>query len=472
MASKAWRAVVPLAVAGAIAFAPVPDGLTPNAWRYFAIFAAVIVALVLEPIPAAAVGVIGVTVATSLLLVETTPSGSIRWALSGFSNSTVWFIFAAFMLATGYEKTGLGRRLGLALIAKLGRKTLGLGYAVALFDLVLAPVLPSNTARSGGTIFPIIKNIPPLLGSTPEQNPRKIGSYLMWTAIASTCVTSSMFLTALAPNVLALSLLQKIARIDITWTEWCVGFLPAGLLLLLAVPYLVYRIYPPTMKSSEGAHRWARVELGRMGKATVKEYLMAGLAVLSLLLWIFARDLLDPAAVAMIVLSLMLLTGIIGWEDVVGHRQAWDIFIWFGTLLALAEGLNTVGFLRWVAEATARSLAGVPVTMLVVLFAALFFLAHYLFAGITAHTAALLPVVLTAAMAIPGVPMKQLAMLLCYTLGLMAILTPYASGLSPIYYGSNYVRRAHFWQLGLAFGGIFLAVTLLICVPYLRYLYP
>jgi L-tartrate/succinate antiporter len=481
MTPTPWRAVVPLLVGGVIALMPVPEGLTPNAWRYFAIFAAVIVALALEPIPAAAAGVVGVTVAASLQLVvppaafpqgAASPPESIRWALSGFSNGTVWFIFAAFMLAAGYEKTGLGRRLGLALMAKLGRKTLGLGYAVALFDLVLSPVLPSNTARSGGTIFPIIKNIPPLLGSTPDNEPRKIGSYLMWTALASTCVTSSMFLTALAPNVLALTLLQNTARIRISWTEWCVGFLPAGLLLFLSVPYIVYKIYPPTLQTSEGAHRWAAAELARMGKVRRKEYLMAGLAVLSLLLWMFGGERLDNASVALIVLCIMLLTGIIDWNDVIGHRQAWNIFIWFGTLLALAEGLNTVGFLTWIAHGTASGLSGVPVTVLMGLLVALFFAAHYLFAGITAHAAALLPVVVATAMSVPEVPIKKLAMLLCYSLGLMGILTPYASGLSPIYYGSGYVNRAAFWRLGLVFGAFYLAVLLLVCAPYLGYLYP
>jgi L-tartrate/succinate antiporter len=48
---------------------PVPDGLTPNAWYYFARFVAVIIALILEPIPAPAVGLIGVTAATVSLLV-------------------------------------------------------------------------------------------------------------------------------------------------------------------------------------------------------------------------------------------------------------------------------------------------------------------------------------------------------------------------------------------------------------------
>ena len=109
------------------------------------------------------------------------------------------------MFAVGYTKTGLGKRMALWLIKRLGKKTLGLGYAIALSDLVLAPFTPSNTARSGGTIYPIISNMPGLYGSQPGETSRKIGSYIMYTALATTCVTSSMFLTSLAPNVLAVA---------------------------------------------------------------------------------------------------------------------------------------------------------------------------------------------------------------------------------------------------------------------------
>ena len=231
-----------------VALLPVPQGLEPNAWRYFALFVAVIVGLIIEPVPAAAVGLVGVTAAAGMGLVfspaDRAAEGfdlsaeAIRWVLSGFSNSTVWLIFGAFMFALGYEKTGLGQRIALLLVKTLGKRTLGLGYAVALADLILSPFTPSNTARSGGTIFPVIRNIPPLYGSYPGESARKIGTYLMWTAFAATCVTSSLFLTALAPNLLALELVESTTGVTISWTQWLVGMLPVGLLLLALVPWL------------------------------------------------------------------------------------------------------------------------------------------------------------------------------------------------------------------------------------------
>jgi L-tartrate/succinate antiporter len=497
---------------------PVPAGLTQPAWTYFALFVAVVAALILEPIPAAAAGFIGVTLAAALLLVPANPPAPpkapapaaamakpavapgpadlaaqapaavsapaaepaavkappvkpgdvIKWALSGFSNGTVWLIFIAFMFAMGYDKTGLGKRIALMLVRGMGKKTLGLGYAVAFADLALAPFMPSNTARSGGTIFPIIKNIPALYGSTPDNEPRKIGGYLMWTALATTCVTSSMFITALAPNLLALQLVEKTAKITFSWGEWFMGFLPVGVILFALVPLLTYLIYPPTMKESAGASKWAADELAKMGPVGAKEWTMLGIAVAALVFWIVGADFIDATTVAMGALSLMLLARVITWDDLLANKQAWNVLVWFGTLVALADGLGKVGFLTWFATKAAAAMAGFTPLALVIGLVVVFYLVHYLFASLTAHATALLPVFLASALAVPGVPMKTLAFFLCASLGLMGIITPFATGPSPIYYGSGYVKPKDFWLLGLIFGLIYLVVFLGVGVPWFR----
>jgi L-tartrate/succinate antiporter len=194
-----WRMLVPLVLWAAIYLLPVPSGLNANQWHYFAVFAAVIAGLIVEAMPAGAVGIIGLTVAGVTGYIDPDPNRSLRWMLSGFSEATVWLIVGAFVFSVGYRKSGLGRRIALVLVRSLGRSTLGLGYAVAISDLVLAPATPSNTARSGGTIYPIISNIPRIYGSEPGPTAARIGTYVMWTAFAATSVTSSLFLTSLAP---------------------------------------------------------------------------------------------------------------------------------------------------------------------------------------------------------------------------------------------------------------------------------
>jgi L-tartrate/succinate antiporter len=467
MKSIVWKAAVPVLIGILIAVMPVPTGLSANAWYFFAVFTAVVIALILEPIPAAAVGLIGVAFATVFCLVAPKPGDSIKWALSGFSNTTVWLIFAAFMFALGYEKTGLGKRIALVLVKRLGGKTLGLGYAITFADLIIAPFTPSNTARSGGTIFPIIRNLPGLYGSAPGETARKIGSYIMWTALAATCVTSSMFITALAPNLLALELVSKTAKITFTWTEWMMGFLPAGIILIMILPYLIFKIYPPEIKSSPETTIWAAEEISKMGRTSPKEIIMALLAILALALWIFGNKLVDPTAVAIAVISLMLITSVVTWDDILTNKAAWNVLVWFATLVAMADGLNKVGFVSWFAKNASLLLQGMDPIPIMIILIVIFFFVHYMFASLTAHTTAVLPVILAAGMAVPGLPLKTFAILLCYSLGIMGIITPYATGPSPVYYGSGYIGRKDFWWLGFVFGVIFLIALLGICVPYL-----
>jgi len=477
MKSTWVRLAIVVLVGVVIALIPPPEGLPTYAWHYFALFVAVIVGLILEPVPAAAVGLIGVTVAAVLGLVFSPeqladpefklPSEAAKWALSGFANTTVWLIFGAFMFALGYEKTGLGRRIALLLVRVLGRRTLGLGYAITIADLILAPFTPSNTARSGGTVFPVVRNIPGLYGSEPGDTSRKIGSYLMWTALAATCVTSSMFLTALAPNLLAVELVAKTAGLDISWTQWFLGFLPVGALLLATLPYIIYRLYPPEIKSGTEVPAWAAQELRAMGRISRHELTMGALVILALSLWIFGGDYVDATVVALVVISLMVLTGIVQWSDIIGNKAAWNVLVWFATLVTLAGGLNTVGFIGWFAESAASALTGMPAMAVMILLVVLFFVVHYMFASVTAHVTAILPVFLAAGMAIPGLQIEIYALLLCFTLGIMGIITPYATGPSPVYYGSGFISRKHFWTLGLVFGALFLVTLLVVGVPWL-----
>jgi L-tartrate/succinate antiporter len=474
-----WKAIAPIAVAIIIALLPSPEGLPQHAWYYFAIFAGVVVALMLEPLPGGAIGLIGVTLVVVLANYvylspdqaakagAKWPAEAIRWGLSGFSNTTVWLIFGAFMFALGYEKTGLGRRIALMLVKAMGRRTLTLGYAVALADLLLAPFTPSNTARSGGTLFPVIKNLPGLYDSKPnDPSARRIGGYLMWTAIAVTCVTSSMFLTALAPNLLALELAQKTARVDISWMQWFVAFAPVGILLLVAVPLIGYFVYPPEVKQGDEVPSWAATELVRLGSLSRREIILGALVVLALALWIFGGAYVDATTAALIVISLMVITGVVTWDDITANKQAWNTLAWFATLVALADGLNRVGFVKWFAGLVGGYMTGFSPMTAMILLVAVFFLTHYMFASITAHVTALLPVMLTVGSTVPGLPMPQFTMLLLLTLGIMGILTPYATGPSPVYYGSGYIESGKYWQLGAVFGFIFLAALLLIGVPW------
>ena len=457
MSLKTLKLFSPLIVLAILWFIPAPEGLTPNAWHFLAIFFAVVVGLIVEPVPAALVGFSAISLVAALGLIGNEKE-SITWALSGFSNSVIWLIFAAFMFALGYKKTGLGRRVSLIMIKYMGKSSLGLGYAVAFSDLVLAPFMPSNTARSGGSVYPVAINIPQIFDSHPDKDPRKLGAYISWVAIATTCVTSSMFLTALAPNLLAVDLIAKSSGHVITWAEWASVMLPLMIPLFLLTPWLTYVIYPPTQKKSPEAPAWATEELKTLGAITFKEYLMAGLATVALILWIFNKEFgVDSTTVAIAVVSIMVLADIITWDDLISNKAAFNVLIWFASLVAMASGLQKVGVLAWIGTNTQAMLSGMSPTALIVSLLVLFFILHYLFASVTAHVTALIPIFM--AIAINLLTPEQVVpftIILAGSLGVMGIITPYATGPSPIWYGAGYISQGKWWALGAIFGLIYL----------------
>jgi L-tartrate/succinate antiporter len=319
-------------------------------------------------------------------------------------------------------------------------------------------------------IYPIVRGIPGLYGSRPGPTARRIGGYLMWTAFASTAVNSSLFLTALAPNLLAVAIIRREAGIEITWSRWLLEILPVAALLIGPLPLLVRLIYPPEVRTSEEVPTWAASELRAMGRPSVKEGMMAGLVVAALCLWVLGGDRIGPTTVVLAAVVLMVLGGVVDWDDVVGDRRAWDTLLYFATLLTLADGLDRTGVVAWAARGISSVLKSQQPLVAMAALVASFFLIHYLFSSLTAHTTAVLPALLASGGAVPGMPVGVFALLLAYAIGLMGVISPYATGPAPVYFGSGYIPRKDFWVQGLVFGLIYLGTLLLVGVPYLLWL--
>jgi L-tartrate/succinate antiporter len=474
-----WKAMAPVAIAVVLAFFPVPSGLAPHAWYFFSIFVGVIVGLILEPLPGAAIALIGITAVTVLApftlfspqqLSEPgfrSASAALSWGLSGYSNSTVWLIFGAFILALAYSSTGLGHRIALVIIKHMGKSTLLLGYGIALADTILAPFIPSPTARSGGIIYPIVTDLALDYGSKPnDPTSRRVGSYLMWVAIMTTCATSSLFLTGASFNLLAAGFVEKLAHVELRWTDWFITAAPAIIPLLILIPLLSYWLYPPEVKHKSEVSKWAATQLQKIGPLSRNEMILAAVVVLSLVLWVAGGAYVGAATVAGIAVSLLLITGVLTWNDIAGHKRAWTTFAWLGALIALCDGLNRVGFVKWFADGIAAHMHGFSPHLAMLILLALFFAAHYVFASVDAYTTALLPVILLTGAAIPGIPVKEFALLLCIELGIMGVITPFADAASPIYANSGYLPAKDYWRLGTIFGALFLILFLGIGVPW------
>jgi L-tartrate/succinate antiporter len=194
---------------------------------------------------------------------------------------------------------------------------------------------------------------------------------------------------------------------------------------------------------------------------------MVLLILVAFSLWVFGGAWINATTVILAVVSLTVLIRVIDWDDVVGNRLAWDTVVYFATLLTLADGLNRVGIVIWAAQGVASMLIGSSPLVAMIVLVSFFFLIHYMFASLTAHTVAVLPALMSAGAAFPGMPVQVLASLLVYSIGLMGVITPYATGPAPVYFGSGFIPRKDFWSLGFAFGLIYLTALLGVGIPYL-----
>ena len=323
MALKVAAIVVVTAV---IFFIPPPDGVDARGMHMLGIFVGTILGLILQPLPTPSVALIGL----ALAMITGTMDPATE-ALKGFANATIWLIVAAFFIAEGFLLTGLGRRIALWFITKLGRSSLGLSYGMTLTDLVLAPATPSNTARNGGVIYPIIAALSVEQGSTPENDAsrRKLGAYLALTSAQVNAITSAMFITAMAGNPIA----QQTAidmGIDVTWGNWALAALVPGLLSLIAVPWVMTKVYGPTITKTPEAPAHARSELKAMGRMSRGEIVMALTFVLLLLMWVLGSTLgINATAAAFVGVAILLITKVITWKDMAENSSAWSTLIFF-----------------------------------------------------------------------------------------------------------------------------------------------
>jgi L-tartrate/succinate antiporter len=288
----------------------------------------------------------------------------------------------------------------------------------------------------------------------------------MWVAIATTCVTSSLFLTAASFNLLAVGLVEQLTKTDLRWTDWFTTAAPAIIPLLILIPLLTYWLYPPEVKHSIEASKWAALRLEKLGRFTAGESILAGIVVVALILWVVGTAFISATMVAFVAVSLMLITRVVTWADIVADKRARTTFAWLGALIALCDGLNRVGFIKWFADGIASHMKGFSPMLAMVILLFVVFVAHYLFASVDAYTTALLPVILLTGISIPGIPVKEFALLLCIELGVMGIITPFADAASPIYANSGYLPSRDYWRLGTIFGAIFLFLFLAIAVPW------
>lgn len=468
-----WLVVILFGVG--IYLCPTPEGITDASWRLLAIFMATIVGSILRPVSGGAmvllgVGAVAITRAmpVSEALARTAVDAKaletlrLKSALAGYADPVVWLVLAAFFMSHGMIRTGLGRRVALLFIRGFGQRSLGLGYALVGTDMLLATVIPSNGARCGGITFPIARSLAEEYDSRPGPTAARLGAFLMVFVYQCEVIICATFLTGQAGNLVIQRLARQQTGIDLNYSTWMIGGIVPGVVTLVITGFILYRLFRPEVTETPGATEFARRELTKMGSITSGERLMLLVFSLTGLLWATTGRLhsIDYSVVALVGICLLLVFNVVNWRDLMAEQAAWDVFIWYGGMVRMAEALGETGLTQRFAVFASGMTSGWSWWAALAGLLLVYFFAHYAFASITAHALAMYLPFLIVILAAGAPPFLSVA-LLAYFSNLAASLTHYGTTPGPIYFGAGYVSQPTWWRLGLiaALANILIWVT-------------
>lgn len=430
---------------------PVPVGVEPNAWHLLALFVGTIVAIIGKALPIGAISIIAITLVALTGVTADTPKQAMSDALSSFSNSIIWLIAVAIIISRGLVKTGLGARIAYNVIAIFGKKTLGIGYSLAIAELLISPITPSNTARGGAIIYPITRAIAESFGSKADDGTaHRMGKYLSLVNYQANPITSAMFITATAPNPLVVDLIANAtnSQIHLSWTTWALAMFLPGVACILLMPWVIYQVAKPQITQTPNVKEFTSTELAKLGKLSKDEKIMLAIFGGMLILWanipamLFGKAFtVDATAVAFLGLSAVILTGVLTWEDILKEKSAWDTLVWFGVLIMMATYLNKLGLIAWLSSSIESTIVGLGIGWVgaVVILTLVYMYTHYFFASTTAHITAMFVAFYGVGLVL-GAPPMLYALILASVSSLMMTLTHYATGTAPVIFGAGLCR--------------------------------
>ena len=460
MKDKLWRVAVMAAIVAIAWFGGTPEGLKPQVWQLFGIYLATIVGLVLKPFPVPITVLLGV--ATSSILLSNTKD-----VLAGYSNTALWLIFAAFALSVAFGKTGLGHRIAYHLVRLFGSTTLRLGYVTAFLDLILSPATPSNTARAAGIVYPINLSIAEAVGSYPGETAKKAGAYLLQNGYFATKVTSFLFATAMAPNLLALDFITKLTGVSLNWAQWAAAMFVPGFIMLMLMPLIGYMYERPSVKDIDNK-KIAADGLAELGPMKASEKGLIVIAILAILGWVLPTFgfKIDATAVAIVAMLATFVFGIIKWDDLLQTKAAWNTLIWFGGILGLSSALTKGKFFEWLAKYLEVHMNfGLDPFMMLILISVISVAVRYFFASGTAYISAMLPVFLIVGVN-AGIDPTLLAFIMIGTNAYGGSVTHYGAAPGPIIFSAGYNNVKDWWTVGLISAVVCLVLNFVIGIPW------
>jgi anion transporter len=476
-----WGVLLAVAALVVVLWLPTPEGLSIAGQRMLAILAFAVIVWMTEALDYAVSAIVIAALMAFLLGLSPNPanpkvllgtSAGLGLAFSGFANTALALVASALFLAAAMTATGLDKRIALAILSRAGAEVHHVIVGAILVGFVMAFLVPSTTAR-------VACLVPITLGIIAAFGVNKKGAFagmLMITTVQTASIWNVGIKTAAAQNMVAVGLIEKSLQKSITWLEWFIAAAPFGILMSIALYFVMMRMMPAEVKEIPGGREQIRKSLAELGPMKTSEKKLLAISLTLLLFWATEGVLhsFDTSSTTIAAVALMFLPGIgiMTWKDA-QPKIPWGTVVLFGIGISIGTALLQTKGASWLADLAVVQFGLKNATALFILATLSLFLTliHLGFASATALASAMIPIVIAVLqkVATPGINIVGMTMLLQFVVSFGFILVVNAPQ-NMVAYGTETFEARDFVRTGLVLTVIALALVMLLGMTYWRWL--
>ncbi len=370
---------------------PMPESMTAKAQAHFsgldpatialkaqhikiiiALLAACVVFFATETIPLPAVALI---IGLVQLFFGITPPAMI---VSTYAHDAVWFIAGSLAIGATLVKYDLDKRIGIMVVNLSGTKT----RAIVL-SIILGTALSSAFINESSTAPMFVPIAMALFALTNKDIPApNLGRLLMMSIVVGCMVGTPMSPTGGARNAIMIGFLSNIG-IDVSFMQWISMGIFYTVVMSAVMAFILPIIFKPEVNDLAPAITLLKQDLEKHGSMTAKQWLVAGIMVLVVFLWITDKSItrqllgfsLGLGGVAITGAVLYMLLGLTSWRDY-EKNVSWGVIILYAGAISLGAVFKSSGAASWLADSILDMVAplginsGVPLILLVTIIGA------------------------------------------------------------------------------------------------------
>ena len=342
-----------LVFAGIIFFAilrlsPIPSNLNFDSWLVLSLMILMTFWWVTHAIP------LSVTALLPLFLVPIFSEIQISSISNSYTNPIIFLLLGGFIIAQGFEKSGLHKRLALKILNKIGnsKKNILLGFVISTAFLSM---WLSNTATCL-LMLPLCLSVLEKISDPKNQMFDKI---LLVSVAYSSSIGGMSTLIGTAPNALMAGYLSENYNINISFVKWMLFSLPLVIFLLFLYWFSASKLIGDNKKIKKKIFKSESQEIGPI---TVEEKITLIIIIVTALLWIL-RPLINnsfdssisDASIAILGATLFFIIPVKNFNSFILEKNwfkeiPWDILLLFGGGLALASLVTSSGLANWISN--------------------------------------------------------------------------------------------------------------------------